>query len=150
MVSDDKNRVFLLRAKTRDDYINAVFVDVSFSVYNANPASVSTFMAAQFKITIMYLVTSSATCLFMLVKFMEKVVFQSFKNKYGMMATQMPLPDTQEDLWRLLYDRSSKTVIMLNELDTADEVSVRSRSHNKIIVSIVFSRYVYMYMYSNV
>ena len=56
MVSDDKNRVFLLRAKTRDDYINAVFVDVSFSVYNANPASVSTFMAAQFKITIMYLV----------------------------------------------------------------------------------------------
>ena len=66
------------------------------------------------------------------------------------MATQMPLPDTQEDLWRLLYDRSSKTVIMLNELDTADEVSVRSRSHNKIIVSIVFSRYVYMYMYSNV
>ena len=56
-------------------------------------------------------------------------VFQSFKNKYGMMATQMPLPDTQEDLWRLLYDRSSKTVIMLNELDTADKVSARSRSN---------------------
>ena len=48
------------------------------------------------------------------------------------MATQMPLPDTQEDLWRLLYDRSSKTVIMLHELDTADKVSVRSRSNCQI------------------
>ena len=34
MFSDDKNRVFLLRANTRDDYINAVFVDVSINVYD--------------------------------------------------------------------------------------------------------------------
>ena len=52
------------------------------------------------------------------------------------MATQMPLPDTQEDLWRLLYDRSSKTVIMLNELDTGDKVSVRSRSNCYFYVGI--------------
>ena len=52
------------------------------------------------------------------------------------MATQMPLPDTQEDLWRLLYDRSSKTVIMLNELDTVDKVSARSRSNCYFYVGI--------------
>ena len=81
MVSDDKNRVFLLRAKTRDDYINAVFVDVSVSVYNANPASVSTFMAAQFKITIMYLAAPSATCLCMFVKIMKRLRVSEFQEQ---------------------------------------------------------------------
>ena len=145
--------MFLLRAKTRDDYINAVFVDVSISTYDTNLMNVCittcTFMAAQFELR--YIIMVYIIChMFVFENYGKGCMFQSFKNKYGMMATQMPLPDTQEDLWRLLYDRSSKTVIMLNELDTADEVSVRSRSHNKIIVSIVFSRYVYMYMYSNV
>ena len=59
----------------------------------------------------------------------EMIVFQNFKSKLGFIATQMPLLDTQEDLWRLLYDRRSKTLVMLNELDADDEVSRRSRSH---------------------
>ena len=65
-----------------------------------------------------------------------------------MMATQMPLPDTQEDLWRLLYDRSSKTVIMLNELDTADKVSARSRSNRQFCIHalLVFIRYMFASM----
>ena len=51
-------------------------------------------------------------------------VFQNFKSKLGFLATQMPLPDTHEDIWRLQYERSSKTVVMLNELHPSDEVSI--------------------------
>ena len=52
------------------------------------------------------------------------VWFQNFKSKLGFIATQMPLPDTREDLWRLQYDRSSKTIVMLNELVEGDKVHV--------------------------
>ena len=48
---------------------------------------------------------------------------QNFKSKLGCIATQMPFPHTQEDLWRLLYDRASKTIVMLNEIDQNDEVT---------------------------
>ena len=34
----------------------------------------------------------------------------------------MPLPETQVDLWRLVYDHHIKYIIMLNELDVLDEV----------------------------
>ena len=64
------------------------------------------------------------------------------------MATQMPLPDTQEDLWRLLYDRSSKTVIMLNELDTADKVSARSRSNRQFQLFISFTNFIAINVYN--
>ncbi len=36
--------------------------------------------------------------------------------------TQMPLPTTVLDLWTLIHDHRSKTIVMLNPLDPLDEV----------------------------
>ena len=39
-------------------------------------------------------------------------------------ATQMPLPDTKVDFWRMIYDYKCKTVIMLNTIDPNDKVCI--------------------------
>ena len=46
-------------------------------------------------------------------------------------VTQMPMPNTVADFWRLLYDYHSDTVVMLNEFDRNDKVRL-SYSENKI------------------
>ena len=77
--------MFLLRAKTRDDYINAVFVDVSVSVYDTNLrnalVTTCTFVTVQFEITIMYLAAPSATCLCMFVKIMKRLRVSEFQGQ---------------------------------------------------------------------
>ena len=37
--------------------------------------------------------------------------------------TQLPLPNTILDIWRLAYDHVSRTIVMLNQLSEEDEVS---------------------------
>ncbi len=37
-------------------------------------------------------------------------------------ATQMPLPDTTVDFWRMVYDYKCKTAIMLNTIGLDDKV----------------------------
>jgi len=39
-------------------------------------------------------------------------------------ATQMPLPQTVIDFWRLVYKLKTRSIIMLNQFDNTDPVSV--------------------------
>ena len=41
---------------------------------------------------------------------------QGYKRKFGYMATQMPLPHTIVDFWRLVFDMNLNAIIMLNSL----------------------------------
>ena len=43
-------------------------------------------------------------------------------HKDAYIITQMPLPHTVNDLWRMLFDHKSCSVIMLNAMDEHDEV----------------------------
>jgi len=47
---------------------------------------------------------------------------QSYTTRDAYIVTQMPLPGTVADFWRLLYDYHSDTVVMLNEFDRNDKV----------------------------
>ena len=49
---------------------------------------------------------------------------QAYRQNCGLIVTQMPLPHTVADFWRLLYDYSSCAVVMLNEFDRNDKVGI--------------------------
>ena len=51
------------------------------------------------------------------------LTFQSYHNKDSLVATQMPLPSTVADLWRLVQDHSCNTIVMLDHQQDMDEVS---------------------------
>ncbi len=41
--------------------------------------------------------------------------------KLTYLQTQMPLPNTIPDLWRLCYDHKSTSIVMLNEVEEAKQ-----------------------------
>ena len=50
---------------------------------------------------------------------------QGYKSTGAYILTQMPMPDTVVDFWRLVYDPNRppcNTIIMLNALDKSDKV----------------------------
>ena len=47
---------------------------------------------------------------------------QSFRVHNLYVVTQMPLPGTVVDFWRLVLDHDCSAVVMLNEMDKNDEV----------------------------
>ena len=47
---------------------------------------------------------------------------QGFKNHDSFIATQMPFPHTIDDFWLLIYDVNVHTIVLLDEIDHADEV----------------------------
>lgn len=47
---------------------------------------------------------------------------QGYIHRDSFIVTQMPLPNTVADFWRMLYDYNSHTVVMLNEFDRNDKV----------------------------
>lgn len=51
-------------------------------------------------------------------------MLQSYTQRDAYIVTQMPLPNTVSDFWRLLYDYHSDTVVMLNEFDRNDTVNI--------------------------
>ncbi|KAK2170179.1 hypothetical protein LSH36_4g21028 [Paralvinella palmiformis] len=53
--------------------------------------------------------------------YINAVYVDSFKNHNYYVVTQLPLPNTKIDFWRLVYDHDYHTVVMLNELDESDE-----------------------------
>lgn len=62
---------------------------------------------------------------------------QSHKQPAAFVVTQHPLPNTVADFWRLVFDYNCSSVVMLNEMDTAQvggahplpSAQVRSGSH---------------------
>lgn len=44
---------------------------------------------------------------------------QSHKQPAAFVVTQHPLPNTVADFWRLVFDYNCSSVVMLNEMDTA-------------------------------
>lgn len=47
------------------------------------------------------------------------VPLQSHKQPAAFVVTQHPLPNTVADFWRLVFDYNCSSVVMLNEMDTA-------------------------------
>ena len=45
---------------------------------------------------------------------------QAYKQNRSFIITQMPLPDTVTDFWRLVHDQSVSTIVMLNDMKTAE------------------------------
>ena len=53
----------------------------------------------------------------------DTCILQGYTHRDSFIVTQMPLPNTVADFWRMLYDYNSHTVIMLNEFDRNDKAS---------------------------
>lgn len=49
---------------------------------------------------------------------------QSFKARRGLLLTQLPLPDTVVDLWRLVESREVNTIVSLGAKDEDMTVKV--------------------------
>ena len=45
------------------------------------------------------------------------VVLQSYRIHQAYIATQAPLNTTVHDIWRLVYDSGSHTIVMLNQIN---------------------------------
>ena len=50
--------------------------------------------------------------------------FQSYARRDGFIITQMPLPNTVTDFWRLVHDHNASCIVMLNEIEESDEVII--------------------------
>ncbi|XP_071120808.1 receptor-type tyrosine-protein phosphatase epsilon-like [Mytilus edulis] len=53
--------------------------------------------------------------------YINAVFLPGYTSRDRFIVTQMPLPKTVADFWRMLYDYNSNTVIMLNEFDRNDK-----------------------------
>lgn len=101
----DRSRPYLMtRVPGTNDYVNAAFIDV---------CGVHVLLVV---LHIMY-VCITACCTYC------NVCVQGYKCKSEYIITQMPLPHTVIDLWRLVYEHGVGTLVMLNPWDPDDEVS---------------------------
>lgn len=53
--------------------------------------------------------------------YINAVFTNSYSRRDGFILTQMPLPNTVIDFWRLVHDHNVSAIVMLNEVDPADE-----------------------------
>ncbi|XP_052826195.1 receptor-type tyrosine-protein phosphatase T isoform X1 [Octopus bimaculoides] len=53
--------------------------------------------------------------------YINAVFLPGYTRQIAYIVTQMPLPKTLADFWRLLYDHQSDTVVMLNDYDRNDK-----------------------------
>ena len=49
-------------------------------------------------------------------------VIQSYRERDQHIVTQIPLPETVADTWRMVYDYDFSTIVMVNTLDYNDPV----------------------------
>ena len=62
---------------------------------------------------------------------------QGYLERQAYIATQLPLPETVVDIWRLLYEQKCSCIITLDEPDPGDEVF--KFINNKIaLIDIIF------------
>ncbi len=50
-------------------------------------------------------------------------MLQGFKKRNQFILTQMPMPHTVIDFWRMVFEHNVCSVVMLNPMDDADDVS---------------------------
>lgn len=53
--------------------------------------------------------------------YINAMFLPGYIHRDSFIVTQMPLPNTVADFWRMLYDYNSHTVVMLNEFDRNDK-----------------------------
>lgn len=53
--------------------------------------------------------------------YINAVFLNCYRRRDGLLVTQMPLPNTVTDFWRLVYDHNCHTIVMLNDVDEKDE-----------------------------
>ncbi|XP_077981181.1 receptor-type tyrosine-protein phosphatase F-like isoform X2 [Glandiceps talaboti] len=56
----------------------------------------------------------------------------AYTRKDAFLVTQMPLPDTVVDFWRMVYDHKSYTIVMLNDMDSGNIVDGQYWPSNSI------------------
>lgn len=54
----------------------------------------------------------------------ESCCYQGYRKKHAFIATQMPLPNTQVDFWRMVDDFDVVAIVMINPLTPGDEVGL--------------------------
>ena len=50
-------------------------------------------------------------------------VHQGYKHRKAFLATQAPLDNTINDLWRMVWENQSKAIVMLYDIDQSDDDS---------------------------
>ncbi|XP_076441421.1 receptor-type tyrosine-protein phosphatase epsilon-like [Babylonia areolata] len=53
--------------------------------------------------------------------YINAIFLSGYTQKDRFLVTQMPLPNTVADFWRMLYDYNSDAIVMLNEFDRNDK-----------------------------
>ncbi|XP_060599714.1 uncharacterized protein LOC132753277 isoform X2 [Ruditapes philippinarum] len=54
-------------------------------------------------------------------EYINAIFVPTCSNKTGFLITQMPLPHTVTDFWRLVYDQHVSNIVMMNNVDDDDE-----------------------------
>ncbi|XP_072041064.1 receptor-type tyrosine-protein phosphatase T-like [Amphiura filiformis] len=58
-------------------------------------------------------------------EYINAAYVDSRRRKDAFLVTQMPMPTTKGDIWRMVYDHNSYTIVMLNDMDTNDSTIVK-------------------------
>jgi len=70
----------------------------------------------------LYNLTFIVTQLLLSTVLLSLYLIQGYKQRDAFIITQAPLVNTIVDFWTLIHDQSCRTVVMMNEQDSADKV----------------------------
>lgn len=68
--------------------------------------------------------------------YINAVPVDGFKFKNQFIVTQLPLPKTLPDFWRMIFYKESKVIVSLNEIPLNDQVTNRLRNKTISLGSI--------------
>ena len=69
--------------------------------------------------------------------YINAVRCDSFCKKDAFIMTQVPLEHTIPDLWRLVYDHSVSTIVLLNELNSEEPYWSREQQYGPISIQLI-------------
>ncbi|XP_023217014.1 receptor-type tyrosine-protein phosphatase T-like isoform X3 [Centruroides sculpturatus] len=58
--------------------------------------------------------------------YINAVYVNGYKQKDAFLVTQIPLPETVSDFWRMAFSSKTSTIVLLNELDPIDEFTLQT------------------------